>query len=75
MEGREVSVGVIEYQKTIRVMPITEIISENDFFDYEAKYEGKSEEITPAQVPSELQEKIETIAKKVYQAIKYVWLF
>jgi D-alanine-D-alanine ligase len=69
LEGREVSVGVIEYQKKIKVLPITEIISENDFFDYEAKYEGKSEEITPAKVSSELQEKIETIAKKVYQAL------
>lgn len=69
LDGREVSVGVIEYQNTIKVMPITEIISENDFFDYEAKYEGKSKEITPAQLPSELQDKIETIAKKVYQVL------
>ena len=42
--GREISVGVLKWKKKIKVLPITEIISENDFFDYEAKYEGKSKE-------------------------------
>ena len=48
LEGREITVGVLERKGEILVLPITEIVSENDFFDYEAKYEGESEEITPA---------------------------
>ena len=45
LDGKEVSVSVIEHKGKIKVLPITEIVSENDFFDYEAKYEGKSKEI------------------------------
>jgi D-alanine-D-alanine ligase len=66
LDGIEVSVGVIEYQNEVRILPITEIVTENDFFDYEAKYEGKSKEITPARISSEEKIKIEIAAKKVY---------
>ena len=69
LEGREVSVGVIYYQQNLKVLPITEIISENDFFDYEAKYEGKSKEITPAVLPLEIQEKVKDTAIKVYHSL------
>ena len=69
LEGREVSVGVIQYQQAIKVLPITEIVTENDFFDYEAKYQGKSTEITPAVLSSEIQEKVELTAKKVYYSL------
>lgn len=50
LDGQEVTVGVITFNGKIKVLPITEIISENDFFDYEAKYLGKSKEITPARI-------------------------
>ena len=50
LEGTEVSVGVITYKGEVMVLPITEIIPENDFFDFEAKYQGKSQEITPARI-------------------------
>lgn len=66
LNGTEVSVGVIQYKGAIKVLPITEIVSENDFFDYEAKYEGKSQEITPARITSEEKSKVEAIAIKVY---------
>lgn len=69
LDGREVSVGVIQYKGEIKVLPITEIKTENDFFDYEAKYEGKSQEITPADLPKDVAEKIRKIAKKVYQVL------
>ncbi|WP_298764814.1 D-alanine--D-alanine ligase [uncultured Polaribacter sp.] len=69
LEGTEVSVGVIQYKGKIKVLPITEIVSENDFFDYEAKYEGKSQEITPARISSIQQEKVEKTAKKVYEVL------
>ncbi len=69
LNGTEVSVGVIQYKGAIKVLPITEIVSENDFFDYEAKYEGKSQEITPARISSEAKKRVEEVAKKVYKAL------
>lgn len=69
LEGTEVSVGVIEYKGKITVLPITEIVSENDFFDYEAKYEGKSQEITPARITELEKEKIEAAAIKIYTVL------
>jgi D-alanine-D-alanine ligase len=69
LDGTEVSVSVIEYEGAIKVLPITEIVSENDFFDYEAKYEGKSQEITPARISSEEKSRVEAIAKKVYKVL------
>jgi len=69
LDGREVSVGVIQYKGEIKVLPITEITTENDFFDYEAKYEGKSDEITPAQLPEDVAQRIRTVAKKVYTVL------
>ena len=70
LDGVEVSVGVIEYQNKIIVLPMTEIVSENDFFDYEAKYLGKSQEITPARISEELRIKIASVAEKVYKILR-----
>ncbi len=69
LDGTEVSVGVIEYSEEIKVLPITEIVSENDFFDYEAKYLGKSQEITPARISENDAEKVRKLAKKVYKVL------
>ena len=69
IEGREFSIGVITYENDIKVLPITEIITSNDFFDYEAKYEGKAEEITPAKIDKELKNRLEKISKKIYLLI------
>ncbi|WP_306352168.1 D-alanine--D-alanine ligase [Flavobacterium sp. '19STA2R22 D10 B1'] len=70
LDGVEVSVGVINYKGKVTVLPITEIVSENDFFDYEAKYLGKSQEITPARISDEMTEKVGSIAKRVYEVLK-----
>jgi D-alanine-D-alanine ligase len=70
LDGTEVSVGVINYQGKITVLPITEIVSENDFFDYEAKYLGKSQEITPARISPEMTAKVSAVAKKAYEILK-----
>jgi D-alanine-D-alanine ligase len=56
-------VGVINYKGITTVLPITEIVSE--FFDYEAKYLGKSQEITPARISDEMTEKVGAIAKRL----------
>ncbi|QLE01654.1 D-alanine--D-alanine ligase [Galbibacter sp. BG1] len=70
LDGTEVSVGVITYNGEVTVLPITEIVSENDFFDYEAKYQGKSQEITPARISEEMTNKVTEVAKKVYTTLK-----
>ena len=70
LDGTEVSVGVIKYNNEVTVLPITEIVSENDFFDYEAKYLGKSQEITPARISDEMTVKVQKIAKRIYEILK-----
>ena len=70
LDGTEVSVGVIRYEGETRVLPITEIVSENDFFDFEAKYEGKSEEITPARISDEQAKLVSETVRKAYDILK-----
>lgn len=70
LDGVEVSVGVISFKRETKVLPITEIVSENDFFDYQAKYEGKSQEITPARLNEVLAEKVRHEAKRIYEILK-----
>ncbi len=70
LDGTEVSVGVISYKGEVIVLPITEIVSDNDFFDYKAKYLGQSKEITPARITKAQEEKVNFIAKKVYEVLK-----
>ena len=69
LNGREVSVGVLKYQGETKVLGITEILSQNSFFDYEAKYLGKSEEITPARISQEIENSVIETAKKVYESL------
>jgi D-alanine-D-alanine ligase len=69
LDGREITIGVFIFKGKIKVLPMTEILTENDFFDYEAKYLGKSEEITPAQISDELHKKLKTVAIKTYKAL------
>lgn len=66
IKGREFTVGVFKTKGNIIVLPITEVISKKDFFDYEAKYEGASTEVTPARVDEEAKNKISEAAKKIY---------
>jgi len=70
LNGTEVSVGLMKYEDEIKVFGITEIITENDFFDYEAKYMGKSSEITPARIPNEISIIVKTSAKLIYENLK-----
>ncbi|APG61298.1 D-alanine--D-alanine ligase [Christiangramia salexigens] len=70
LDGTEVSVGVITYKGEILALPVTEIVSENEFFDYEAKYLGKSQEITPARISEEDTQKVQEIAKMIYKKLK-----
>lgn len=67
IEGRELTIGVFRQQEEVICLPMTEIISKNYFFDFEAKYHGKSDEITPANVSEEVAEKVRESAKKIYK--------
>lgn len=67
IQGREFTVGVFRAAGTVRVLPITEVIAHNDFFDFEAKYEGKSSEITPADITDDWKQKLEQTATKIYR--------
>ena len=70
LDGTEVSVGVIRYKGKVTVLPITEIVTKNDFFDYEAKYLGRSQEITPARLSKIQAHKIKEVAKNIYEILK-----
>jgi D-alanine-D-alanine ligase len=70
LDGIEVSVGVITYQGKVMVLPLTEIVSENDVFDYAAKYQGQSQEITPARISEDLAQKVRQQAKRIYEILK-----
>ncbi len=68
IKGREFTVGVFKTGEKIIVLPVTEVISKKEFFDYEAKYTaGMSTEVTPAQIPEKILEKLKQNARKVYE--------
>ncbi|HVX27306.1 MAG TPA: D-alanine--D-alanine ligase [Parafilimonas sp.] len=67
--GREFTIGVFKTKGEITTLPITEVISKKDFFDFEAKYKGLSEEITPAKVEDSIAEKVRDAARKIYSVL------
>lgn len=69
LDGTEVSIGVIEFKGKIVVLPPTEIIANGDFFDYQAKYEGNSQEITPARLSEQQLQNLTAAAKKVFTTL------
>ena len=69
LSGTEISVGIACLEGTPTIMGITEIVTENDFFDYEAKYLGKSEEITPARLTEAQNKEVEALTLKVYKSL------
>jgi D-alanine-D-alanine ligase len=70
LDGVEVSVGAYQIGDKIEVLLPTEIVSENDFFDYEAKYQGKSKEITPARIKDENTKAVQQTTRRIYQVLK-----
>jgi len=69
IDGVEVSCGIIEKKGELIALPLTEVSTENDFFDYEAKYQGKSSEITPARIKKQESEKIKSISKDIFKIL------
>lgn len=69
--GREFGCGVVVTEEKEILLPITEIVSKRDFFDYEAKYtEGLSDEITPAQISDEIKAKLNRMTLEAYRACR-----
>jgi D-alanine-D-alanine ligase len=69
IQGREFTIGVFKTKGNIITLPITEVISKNEFFDFEAKYLGKSEEVTPAVLEESIANKIRVAATKAYEIL------
>lgn len=69
VEGTEVGCGVINFGGEIKALPLTEIVTENEFFDYQAKYQGSSQEITPARISNELTKKVQDITSYVFEIL------
>jgi D-alanine-D-alanine ligase len=70
LDGIEVTCGVYQNNEGIQALPLTEIASENEFFDYDAKYNGKSQEITPARVSDEVRDIVMERAKYIYSLLQ-----
>lgn len=70
LDGTEVTCGVFRTEEGVIPLPLTEIVSENEFFDYEAKYQGKSDEITPARISDELTKLIQKTACEIYDLLQ-----
>ena len=69
MTGTEVTCGMYRTSEKEVVFPITEVVTANEFFDYDAKYNGQVEEITPARLPDEWTENIQNQTRKIYSAL------
>jgi D-alanine-D-alanine ligase len=70
MNGREVACGVVKIRSKAIILPVTEIISKNEFFDYEAKYTpGRSDEVTPANMPASITDEIQRLSSLVYDLL------
>ncbi|MBO7589876.1 MAG: D-alanine--D-alanine ligase [Bacteroidaceae bacterium] len=69
MQGIEVTNGYYRTRKREVRLPVTEVVPKTDFFDYDAKYNGKVEEITPARIPDELRDRIQDLTAKIYDLL------
>ena len=70
LDGVEVTCGVIKWEGKVKALPMTEIVSKNEFFDFDAKYQGLSEEITPARISETLFNQIQRLSERIYVEMK-----
>lgn len=69
MQGVEITCGAYKTREKAVAFPITEVVTNNEFFDYDAKYNGQVEEITPARIPNELREEVQELTLKIYDIL------
>jgi D-alanine-D-alanine ligase len=70
ISGTEVTCGVIIWEGKVMALPVTEIVSKKEFFDFQAKYEGLSEEITPARLSPEVTENIQRLSEDIFRKLE-----
>ena len=69
MQGTEVTNGYFKTRKREVKLPVTEVVPKTDFFDYDAKYNGQVEEITPARIPDEIRDRIQALTARIYDLL------
>ncbi|GAB5557590.1 MAG: D-alanine--D-alanine ligase [Schleiferiaceae bacterium] len=67
--GTELACGVVRLEGEIKILGLTEVVTDRDFFDFEAKYSGKSQEITPARIPDAIADKIKSETRFIYESL------
>ena len=70
LEGTEISIGVYKTKDKAVVLPATEVVTTNEFFDYDAKYNGQVQEITPARLPEDVTERVRQITSHIYDILR-----
>ena len=69
LDGTEISIGCYKTKNKSVVFPATEVVTQNEFFDYEAKYNGQVQEITPARIPEETAKRVAEITSQIYDIL------
>lgn len=69
MQGTEITCGCYKASRSAAVFPITEVVSHHEYFDYDAKYCGDSDEITPARIPDELRDRVQKLTSAIYDIV------
>ena len=69
MKGVEITCGVYKTKDKAVAFPITEVVTSNEFFDYDAKYNGQVDEITPARIPDEVRDAVQAMTLKIYDIL------
>ena len=69
MKGVEITCGVYKTKNKAVAFPITEVVTSNEFFDYDAKYNGQVDEITPARIPDEVRDAVQAMTLKIYDIL------
>ncbi|MBR6002185.1 MAG: D-alanine--D-alanine ligase [Bacteroidales bacterium] len=67
--GRELTCGVYKDAKGPKALPVIEIITQNEYFDYDAKYNGRSSEVCPAEIPDELRDRLQKTSVEIYSLL------
>lgn len=69
LKGTELTCGCYKTRREARVLPVTEVVPQNDFFDYDAKYNGQVQEITPARISEDLTRRVQQITSLIYDIL------
>ena len=69
LDGTEISIGVYKTREKAVVLPATEVVTQNEFFDYDAKYNGQVQEITPARLSEDITRRVREITSHIYDIL------